>query len=616
MAMAQSKEQKNSIIWFRKGLRVHDNPALIEACRGAQRVYPIFIIDPHFLQNSSYKVGVNRYNFLLECLADLDSSLRSLGSQLLVLRGSPQEVFPRIFQEWGVHQLCYEVDVEPYAKSRDAAVASMAAEAGVAVCPCVSHTLYDTGMLLRAAGGRPPQTMQSFTKLIDKVGEPPAPLPAPAGMPPPGPVTEAVTSVPTLAEVGFDQQPTTVFKGGESQALLRLEDYLADTRWVCGFEKPKTDPSAFVRPATTVLSPHLKFGCLSARLFHQRLLAVYRGARGVHSKPPVSLRGQLLWREFFYTVGSSTPNFDAMAGNPLAKQIRWDTNPTYLAAWKQGRTGYPWIDAAMRQLSEWGWMHHLARHSVACFLTRGDLYISWEEGKDVFEELLLDADHFLNAANWMWLSATAFFNQYYRVYSPVTFGKKYDPEGKFIRRFVPQLARLPTKYIYEPWTAPLDVQQRCGCIIGKDYPFPIVDHTTISKVNMGRMKAAYEANKEAAAAAAATAGEAGSDADGASDDEVVPASNSSSRRRGGGAKAGAAAGGSSAGGSRRRRGGSPSAAAAKSGGAAAAAAKKQRTVTDMFAAAAVAAAAHGSGVAPGVAAACGVDAEDAVVPEL
>uniref|UniRef100_A0A383VLE2 Photolyase/cryptochrome alpha/beta domain-containing protein n=1 Tax=Tetradesmus obliquus TaxID=3088 RepID=A0A383VLE2_TETOB len=601
--MPQSKGQKNSIIWFRKGLRVHDNPALIEACRDAQHVYPIFIIDPHFLHNSSYRVGVNRYNFLLECLNDLDQSLRALGSQLLVLRGTPQDVFPRIFKEWDVQQLCYEVDVEPYAKSRDAAVGQLAAAAGVAVSASVSHTLYDTDVLLRAAGGRAPQTMQAFTKLIDKVGDPPAPLSAPASLPPPGPVAEAVTSVPTLAEVGYQREPTTVFKGGESQALVRLGDYLADAKWVCAFEKPKTDPSAFVRPATTVLSPYLKFGCLSPRLFHARLMAVYRGAKGVHSKPPVSLRGQLLWREFFYTVGSTTPNFDAMAGNPLAKQIPWDTNPAYLAAWKAGRTGYPWIDAAMRQLSEWGWMHHLARHSVACFLTRGDLYISWEAGKAVFEELLLDADHFLNAANWMWLSASAFFNQYYRVYSPVTFGKKYDPEGKFIRRFVPELALLPTKYIYEPWTAPLDVQQRCGCIIGKDYPFPVVDHTTISKVNMGRMKAAYEANREAAGAAAAA--EAGSDADGSSDAEVLPASNSSSRRKAG---AGAAA---AAGGSRRRP-----AAVAKRGGAAAAAAKKQRTVTDMFAAAAVTAAANGNGVAAGVAAACGVDAGDAVVPEL
>eukprot|EP00878_Enallax_costatus_P020725 GHUV01021916.1.p1 GENE.GHUV01021916.1~~GHUV01021916.1.p1 ORF type:complete len:400 (+),score=98.18 GHUV01021916.1:1271-2470(+) len=336
------------------------------------------------------RVGVNRYNFLLESLSDLDQSLRLRGSRLLVLRGKPQEVFPRIFQQWQINQLCFEVDVEPYAKSRDATIAQLAAAAGVTVSSHVSHTLYDTEQLIAQNNGKVPVTMQSFTKLIDKVGDPQAALLAPAIIPPPGPFDELV-SVPTLAEVGFTQAPTTIFKGGESQALARLEDYLRDTKWVCGFEKPQTDPSAFLRPATTVLSPYLKFGCLSPRLFHQQLLAIYRVAKGQHSKPPVSLRGQLLWREFFYTAGSNTPNFDVMAGNPLAKQIPWDTNPVYLAAWKEGRTGYPWIDAAMRQLAEWGWMHHLARHSVACFLTRGDLYVSWEEGKAVFEELLIDA---------------------------------------------------------------------------------------------------------------------------------------------------------------------------------------------------------------------------------
>eukprot|EP00775_Hariotina_reticulata_P005382 gene5382-5617_t len=488
--------QKNAVLWFRKGLRLHDNPALIEACRRAKHVYPVFIIDPYFLQTSHYKVGVNRYNFLLESLTDLDQSLRARGSKLLVLRGKPQEVLPRIFKEWQVNQLCYEVDVEPYAQARDAAVADLAEQAGVAVSPHISHTLYDTAYLVKQAGGKVPTTMQSFTKLLDKAGAPAAPLEAPAAVPAPNEalINEASgTHVPTLQEVGYKQKSTTIFKGGETEALARMEQYLGDAKWVCAFEKPQTDPSAFEKPATTVLSPYLKFGCLSPRLFHQRLLVLYRAAKGAHSKPPVSLRGQLLWREFFYTVGSTTVNFDRMVGNPLAKQIPWDTNSTYLAAWKEGRTGYPWIDAAMRQLAEWGWMHHLARHSVACFLTRGDLYISWEEGKEVFEELLIDADHFLNAANWMWLSATAFFNQYYRVYSPVTFGKKYDPEGRFIRRFVPQLAQLPSKYIYEPWTAPLEVQQRCGCIIGKDYPYPIVDHTSISKANISRMKAGLQA---------------------------------------------------------------------------------------------------------------------------
>lgn len=179
----------------------------------------------------------------------------------------------------------------------------------------------------------------------------------------------------------------------------------------------------------------------------------------------------------------------------MCKQIPWDTNESYLKAWKEGRTGYPFIDAVMTQLRQEGWIHHLARHSVACFLTRGDLWINWEEGMKVFEEYLLDADWSLNAGNWMWLSASAFFHQYFRVYSPIEFGKKTDKDGNYIRKYVPQLSKYPTAYIYEPWKAPLKVQEKAGCIVGKDYPKPIVEHDKIRKKNIERMAQAYNANK-------------------------------------------------------------------------------------------------------------------------
>mmetsp|Transcript_2721 Transcript_2721/g.8143 ORF Transcript_2721/g.8143 Transcript_2721/m.8143 type:complete len:197 (-) Transcript_2721:206-796(-) len=184
-----------------------------------------------------------------------------------------------------------------------------------------------------------------------------------------------------------------------------------------------------------------------------------------------------------------------MEGNPNCRQIDWDTNEEHLRAWELGRTGYPWIDAIMNQLRREGWMHHLARHSVACFLTRGDLYLSWEAGADIFSKYLLDADWAINAGNWQWLSASAFFSQYFRVYSPIAFGKQYDKNGDYIRKYVPALEKMPAKYIFEPWTAPIGVQKQAGCIVGVDYPKPIVDHSTIHKVNMARMKRAYELNK-------------------------------------------------------------------------------------------------------------------------
>ena len=182
-------------------------------------------------------------------------------------------------------------------------------------------------------------------------------------------------------------------------------------------------------------------------------------------------------------------------GNPEIRQIPWDDNDDFVQRWRNAQTGYPWIDAIMTQLRQWGWMHHLARHSVACFLTRGDLWCHWEKGRDVFDELLIDGDHFINTGNWQWLSASNFFYQFFRVYSPVSFGQKYDKEGKFVRHFLPVLKDMPAKYIYEPWKAPADVQKKANCIIGKDYPEPIVDHKEASQANKDKMKAAYDKHK-------------------------------------------------------------------------------------------------------------------------
>lgn len=192
------------------------------------------------------------------------------------------------------------------------------------------------------------------------------------------------------------------------------------------------------------------------------------------SKPPVSLHGQLMWREYNNLMGYSTPNFDRMADNPVARQIPWDDDPELLAAWRDARTGYPFIDAIMTQLRETGWIHHLARHAVACFLTRGDLWQSWEKGAAVFEERLIDADWSINNFNWQWLSCTAHFYQYFRCYSPESFGKKTDPNGDYIRKWLPQFKDMPKTYIYSPWEAPIAVQRKVGVIVGENYPYPVV----------------------------------------------------------------------------------------------------------------------------------------------
>ncbi|XP_076036319.1 (6-4)-photolyase [Oratosquilla oratoria] len=485
------------IHWFRKGLRLHDNPALLAAIEEGVEVWPVFILDPWFVSNA--RVGQNRWRFLAQTLVDIDQSLRKLGSRLFVVRGKPEEVFPDLFKSWNVKKITWEIDLEPYAVSRDLKIEKIAKENGVQVVHKVGHTLYNTEKIIKTNLGKVPLTYQSMQSLVAKMGHPAKPLDAPTSLKcrlKDSVLNDAVYDPPTLKELGVDESKLEpcLYPGGEVEALRRLELHMQRKNWVCKFEKPKTSPNALL-PSTTVLSPYLKFGCLSPRLMYFRLLDVYKC--GPHSQPPVSLLGQLLWREFFYTVGSATPNFDKMEGNKVCRQIPWKKDEKLLQAWTEARTGYPFIDALMTQLRKEGWIHHLGRHAVACFLTRGDLWQPWEEGMKVFEELLLDADWFLNAGNWMWLSASAFFHQYFRVYSPVSFGKNTDKTGDYIRKYLPILKKYPDKYIYEPWNAPLSMQKAAGCIIGQDYPKRVVDHDVARKQNMDRMAKAYAANKEA-----------------------------------------------------------------------------------------------------------------------
>ncbi|XP_075510740.1 (6-4)DNA photolyase [Primulina tabacum] len=496
----------NSLMWFRKGIRLHDNPALEYAARGSDFVYPVFVIDPHYMDPDpnafspgSKRAGLNRIRFLLESLVDLDLNLKKIGSRLLVLKGEPSEVLSRCLNEWRIRKLCFEFDTEPYYQALDKKVKNHASAAGVEIYSPVSHTIFNPVDIIQKNGGKPPLSYQSFIKLAGKPSWASSHISDEiTWLPPVGSVGNCMISeVPSMKELGYEdieEDERTPFKGGESEALKRLRGSISNKEWVANFEKPKGDPSSFLKPATTVLSPYLKFGCLSSRYFYQCIQDVQRDVKK-HTSPPVSLLGQLLWREFFYTVAFGTPNFDQMKDNKICKQIPWKYDDELLVAWRDAKTGFPWIDAIMVQLQKWGWMHHLARHCVACFLTRGDLLVHWEMGRNVFERLLIDSDWSINNANWMWLSCSSFFYQYNRIYSPISFGKKYDPKGNYIRHFLPMLKDMPDEYIYEPWTAPRNLQVKAKCIIGKDYPKPVVDHKLASKECKQLFHEAYELNK-------------------------------------------------------------------------------------------------------------------------
>ncbi|KAL5212641.1 hypothetical protein ABZP36_023488 [Zizania latifolia] len=390
------------MVWFRKGLRVHDNPALDAARRGAVRLYPVFVLDPRYLRPEpaapspgSARAGVARVRFLLESLSDLDARLRRLGSRLLLLRARDDvaDTVCAALKDWNIGKLCFESDTEPYALARDKKVMDFAAASGIDVFSPTSHTLFHPAKIIEKNGGRPPLTYQSFVAIA---GQPPEPVMEEYSELPPVGDTGGyeLLSVPEVEELGYgdiSQEELSPFRGGETEALKRMTESLQDKEWVARFEKPNGDPSAFLKPATTVLSPYLKFGCLSSRYFYHCIQEIYRSAKK-HTNPPVSLTGQLLWRDFFYTVSFGTPNFDQMRGNKICKQ-------------------------------------------------------------------------------------------------------KYDPNGNYIRHFIPVLKDMPREYIYEPWTAPLSIQKKAKCIIGKDYPKPVVVHETASKECRKRMGEAYASNR-------------------------------------------------------------------------------------------------------------------------
>jgi cryptochrome len=263
--------------------------------------------------------------------------------------------------------------------------------------------------------------------------------------------------------------------------------------------QPNTSPAEFEdgMHETTVLSSHMSLGTLSPRRFYHEVRAVQTTFRNF-SEPPVSLLGQLMFREMFHSISATTPNYEQMEGNALCRQIDWDTDEDAMERWRRweaAETGYPWIDALMVQLKTEGWMHHLGRHSVACFLTRGDCWVSWEKGAETFERYLVDFDESLNASNWMWLSASAFFTSYFRVYSPVAFGKRWSVGPAFVRHYLPVLKDVPDKYILEPWKMPESIARKSGVKIGKNYPAPMVDHADVSKKNIARMREAYHSDK-------------------------------------------------------------------------------------------------------------------------
>ncbi|XP_049951179.1 cryptochrome-1 [Schistocerca serialis cubense] len=502
--MAGGVKRNVTVHWFRHGLRLHDNPALHEALKESEEFYAVFIFDGE--SAGTKNVGFNRMRFLIESLKDIDRQLRAVGGRLYVFHNNPVSVFKGLHEELGLYKLCFEQDCEPIWRPRDNAVKKFCEEHGIICVEKVSHTLWDPNVVIKTNGGTPPLTYQMFLHTVGVIGPPPRPVDdidwtgVTFGKLSDYLSTElkVVDSVPTpekfgvFPEMGSGEQMIR-WIGGETRALEHLKErlYVEEAAFRDGYYLPNQSKPDLLGPPTSQ-SAALRFGCLSVRKFywsiHDLFHSVYNGNLPLNQK----ITGQLIWREYFYTMSVNNEFYGEMANNPICLNIPWKdgSEKGHLERWQEGETGYPFIDAAMRQLKLEGWIHHVARNAVACFLTRGDLWISWEAGLQHFLKYLLDADWSVCAGNWMWVSSSAFEQllDCSHCVCPVNYGRRLDPWGEYIKRYVPELQNYPVEYLYEPWKAPLEVQERAGCVIGKHYPERIVDHQDVSRRNKQYMQ--------------------------------------------------------------------------------------------------------------------------------
>jgi deoxyribodipyrimidine photo-lyase len=468
------------IHWFRRDLRLRDNPALHAAAdRSNGRVIPLFILDDAILR--APRTGAARTAFMIAALRDLDASLRARGSRLVVRRGRTLDVIRDLVQETGATGVAWNRDYTPFARQRDAQVEALLRDLKV-------ETVIDEEAVIlgpddvRTGDGQPYTVYTPYWRrwrtLVEqrraewlREFEPPLLRPVPDSV--------ADLAIPDASDLGVTVSQH-IPPGGETPGAAQLAAFvdLAAAHGIAGYADGRNLPA---EPATSRLSPYLRFGCVAPRMALRAALRLLDRAGEAQETERIARSietwiGELAWRDFYYQILWHYPHVLRRSFKAQYDALAWENDPALFDAWKEGRTGYPIVDAAMRQLNQEAWMHNRARMIVASFLTK-DLLIDWRWGERYFMQQLVDGDHAANNGGWQWSASTGTDAQpYFRIFNPVSQGQKFDPQGVYVRRYLPELAPVPDRYIHAPWTMPHAEQQRCGVVVGRDYPAPIVDH--------------------------------------------------------------------------------------------------------------------------------------------
>jgi deoxyribodipyrimidine photo-lyase len=446
-----------TLVWFRgKDLRVSDHVPLCVAARRGD-VVPLFVVDPYFFEPRRAQCLPHRMQFLLESLEDLRWNLAGLGAPLLLVSGRSVDVVPDIARRVGADRVVAQRWVEPFGRERDRRVADRLE------VPFELHegeTLHELGTL-RSGAGRGYEVFTPFERALRRTLRVAAPLPVPHRLvvAPHGIVGE---DVPTLATLGIERNPGMI-GGGEGAARMRLAAFLR--AGIAPYDRAR---DRLGEEGTSRLSADLKFGTISPR-------TVYREALEVLGSGAERFVTELLWREFTHGTLHDHPDLLEQSFRSEYDRTPWQTNDAHFSAWAEGRTGVPVVDAAARQLIREGFVHNRARMIAASFLVK-HLRQHYRRGEQHYLKYLVDGDWAQNNFGWQWSAGCGVGAQpYFRVMNPVSQAEKFDAEGGYVRRYVPELGRLPVEFIHRPWSAPSAVLRQAGVRLGVDYPLPIVD---------------------------------------------------------------------------------------------------------------------------------------------
>jgi deoxyribodipyrimidine photo-lyase len=455
------KQHKRVIVWMRRALRAQDNTPLRAAVQDADEVIPLFCLrdEPQYRENTV------RRQFLRGLLRDCDTNLQRIGSRLFIRAGDPEDEIPAAAHAYGAEAV-YAVRVYDMPTiQRDTRIASALKKVGSEFVTVKDSVLFE-GPEILSRNGSPYKIFTPYRRAwLSRLSD----------VPPAFPHLRSVMS-PKRASGALSLDRFAGFKGidsglGETRALRNLHAFVEGA--LLKYKEKRDFPGA---EGTSHLSPYLANGAISIRTVFRTVRAVRETADRTARESIDVFLSELIWREFYYQILHHFPYVLFRAFRSELEGIAWSNDHTRFVAWRNGRTGYPIIDAAMQQLNTEGWMHNRARMIVASFLTK-DLHINWQWGEKYFLERLIDADLACNNGGWQWAAGTGTdASPWFRIFNPVLQGEKFDPDGVYVRRYVPELAHIPERWIHKPWLLAAGKQRSFEFVPGKSYPQPIVDH--------------------------------------------------------------------------------------------------------------------------------------------